>query len=150
MRPTECYSFFEIRSDGYLDFDKGYISSPNSDFNPKYITEILKIEPHKIVTMGNIRESGTGKYPFTKWIFQPKPEADDPTQCLSIVKALKVKIPLLQKIHNELNVNFSIQVCADIVGGKTVPCFGFSEEIIEFCFLTHTDIGLYINISEKE
>ena len=69
MRSTECYSYFEIRSDGYFDFDKGYIASPNSDFNPEYISEKLIIEPHKIVKMGAARESGIGKYPFTKWIF---------------------------------------------------------------------------------
>lgn len=148
MESTKCYSYFEIRSDRYLDYDKGYISSPNSDFNPEYITEILKIKPHKIFRMGANRESGIGKYPFTKWIFQPEPEINDATQCISIVRALKEKIPLLQNIYNELNVNFSIQVVAYVVSGEAVPCFGFDEEIIEFCFLTHTDIGLDFNCWE--
>ena len=150
MKPVECYSYFEIRSDGYVDFDEGYIASPNSDFSIEYITEKLGIKPHQTMKMGNIRESGIGKYPLTKWIFQPEPEADDPTQCISIVRALKEKIPLLQEIYKEFNVNFSIQVVAHVVGGETVPCFGFNDEIIEFCYLTHTDIGLEFNTYNKE
>ena len=145
MGSTECYSYFEIRSDGYLDFDKGYTASPNSDFGPEYITEKLKIEPHRIIKMGAARESGIGKYPFAKWIFQPEPEEDYPTQCMSIVRALKENIPLLQEIYKEFDVNFSIQVVAYVATGETVPCFGFDDEIIEFCYLTSTDIGLDFN-----
>ena len=147
---TECYSYFEIRSDGYFDATKGYIASPDSDFDLDYITKLLKIKPHKVIKMGTARESGIGKYPFTKWIFQPEPEVDDPTQCMSIVRTLKEKIPLLQEIYNTFSVNFAIQVVAHVAGGDTVPCFGFDDEIIEFCYKTHTDIGLDFNTYIKE
>ena len=149
MESPKCYSFFEIRSDGYLDFYEGFIASPDSDFSPEYITNKLKIKPYEIMKMGTDRENGIGKWPFSSWRACFQTEPNDATQCMSIINALKEKIPILQEIYAELNVSFAIQLVVHISDGA-VPCFGFDKEVIEFCYLTNTEIGLDLQVYGKE
>ena len=154
MESPKCYSFFEIRSNGYLDFHEGFIADKDSDFDPEYITDKLKVEPYETMKMGTARKSGIGKYPFSSWRACFQTERSDATQCMSIVKALTPHISLLQEIYAELNVSFAIQLTAhlDTSDGEvpTVPCFGFDKDVIEFCCLTNTEIGLEIMAFGKE
>ena len=152
MEPNKCYSYFEIRSDGHMEVEAGYIAAPDSDFDPDYITKQLNIKPHRTMRMGAARENGIGEYPYSSWVFQPEPEEDDPTQCMSIVKALKDKAPLLREIYDELNVSFAIQVRAymGVEDFDAVPCFGFDHEIIDFCYSTYTEIGPLFQVYPKE
>ena len=152
MGANECYAYFEIRSAGHMEVEAGYIAEPDSDFDPDYITKKLGIQPHRTMRMSAARENGIGEYPCSSWVFQPEPEEDDPTQCMSIVNALKDKTPLLREIYKELNVSFAIQVHAymGVNDFGAIPCFGFDHEIIDFCYETYTEIGLLFQVYPKE
>ena len=51
-------------------------------------------------------------------------------------------------------MSVAIQIIAylDTSDGEvsSVPCFGFDKDVIEFCYLTNTEIGLEIMVFGKE
>lgn len=90
-------------------------------------------------------------YPFTSWTActQREPIFDVEEQCLSIVRLLRDKIPLLLEIKEEFNVSFVINIVPHIFNEES-PGIVFGKEIIEFCYLTDTEIGIDLYVSDKE
>lgn len=151
MDKTTCYSYFAICSNGIIKNNGGFVANPNSHFEPDYITGKLHITPYDSKKMGTPRKNGHGKYPFSDWAAckQIEPTIDAEEQCLRIVRILKDKIPALLAIKEEFDVTFSIVVVPHIYNEET-PILGFNMEIIEFCYLTGTEIGIDLYVINKE
>lgn len=161
MDHTRCYSYFSICSSGDVLPGQGFIAAENSDFEPDYITEKLGIRPYETRKKGTPRKSFPGlvmkednlTYPFSDWCAckQNEPALDALEQCLQIVRMLRDKIPLLQEIKQDLSVDFAIVVVPEIYIGET-PLLGINREIIEFCYLTGTeiDIDMYVYANSNE
>jgi hypothetical protein len=129
----------------------GFIANPNSDFAPDYITEKLNIKPHNTRKMGCPRPNGNGNFPFSSWTacYQTEPSLDAEKQCLNIVRILKEKIPILLDIKSKFDVEFCINIVPHIRNEES-PAIVFNKEIIEFCYLTGTEIGVDIYVYDKE
>lgn len=103
---------------------------------------MLGIEPFEIMRFGALKPNGKGRYNFSSWYGckQTEPEISRFEQCGNIVNALKSHISVLNQIKEMYNVNFSIQIfpCSDNENFDRV--IGFSNDVIEFCYLTKTEI----------
>jgi len=153
---TNCHSYFSICSNG--DIGEGGLQSTESVvFDPDRITELLCIEPFEKWKKGDRRKQvkdekhPSAKYGFSCWsaCYQTEPAIDAEEQCVNIIRALREKIPLLQEIKNEYDVGFSISVVPHIYNEET-PVLVFNKEIIEFCYLTDTEIGIDLYVYDKE
>lgn len=151
MEKTACYSYFAICSSGKIRDGIGFIASENSYFDPDDITAKLGINPFDTRKMGTPRKNGHGHYPFSDWACckQTEPALDAEEQCRKIVRELHDLIPQLQEIKKEHNVDYSIIIVPHIHNEEN-PILGFDSEIIEFCYLTGTEIGVDMYVYGKE
>jgi len=150
MEKSKCHSYFSIGSNGVIKNMIGFVANPNSDFDPEYITNKLNIEPYETRKMGSPRRDGKSTYPFSEWTAcrQDEPAYDAGEQCLNIVRTLKEKIPLLLEIKKEYNVDFVINIVPYIYNEES-PAICFNKEIIEFCYLTGTEIGVDLYVFDS-
>lgn len=159
MEQSSCYSDFFFESAGELKDigvdDNGHAlvefqAKENSFFNPNEITEFLGIAPKSTVTMGTVMKSGR-KYPFSNWAAceQTEPRRDAEEQVLAIVRTLKPLIPKILAIKKKYNVRTGINITPHIYCEES-PIIYFNQEIIEFCYLTGTEIGVDILVFDKE
>lgn len=148
---TNCYSYFSIESAGEILEGKGFQAADHSFFNPDDITVILGIEPFETVLMGEKRKNGNGSYPFSAWSAckQTEPAIDAREQCLNIVRQLKSSVDRLNKIRQTYKVSFTIVIVPNIYH-EEAPILWFDNEIIEFCYLTRTEISVDMYIHEQE
>lgn len=148
---TSCKSYFSIESNGIIENTVGFIANPNSNFDPDYITEKLGIEPFDTKKMNTVRKIGNGVYPFSDWSAceQNEPAIDAEEQVLKIIRILKPKIPKLLEIKEEYDVSFTISIVPYIYNEQT-PVICFNKEIIEFCYLTGTEIGVDLYVFDKD
>ena len=152
IEKTTCYSFFLIQSAGYLDYTKGFVPEKNSAFEPDMITEMLGIQPFEIMRYGELKPNKKSRYNFSSWYGckQTEPETNRFNQCENIVNELKSHILTLNKIKELFNVEFSIQIfpCTDNENHDRV--IGFTKSIIEFCYLTGTEIVVDMVLYSEE
>lgn len=146
---TYCYSYFGIESKGELVNGKGFVSDPKDGFDPVYITEKLGIKPFRAWKLGDPRPRGGTRYGFSCWdaCQQEEPALDVGEQCLKIVRKLRDKTPLLLELKKEFDLDFVISIVPNIYSGEA-PVVYFNHEIIEFCYLTGTEIGVDMYIYE--
>lgn len=151
MDNTNCYSYFSIVSAGDILDGKGFIAKDNSFFHPNDITKILGIEPFETRVTGQKRKYGGGTCPFSEWSAckQTEPALDAHEQCLKIVRQLQSFVDKLNEIRQIYNVNFSIVIVPGVYN-QEAPVLWFSNEIIEFCYLTKTEISIDMYIYENE
>lgn len=151
MEKTKCYSYFCIESAGEILDMVGFVADDNSFFEPDKITEILGIEPFKTKLMGSQRKNGKGVFPFSNWCAckTTEPILDAEEQCLNIVRKLKPLIPKLNEIKRMYNVNFDIMIVPYVYNEES-PILCFTNEIIEFCYLTKTEIIVDMYVFDKE
>ncbi len=151
MNQTTCYSYFAICSAGSIRNKIGFVAAENSYFDPDSITAKLAIEPFLTHKMGNPRKNGHGYYPFSDWACckQCEPALDAEEQCRKIVRQLRPLIPQLQEIKKEYNVDYTIIIVPYIYNEDT-PVLGFDSEIIEFCYLTGTEIIVDLYVCDQE
>ena len=151
MDKTSCYSYFAVCSGGVIENGAGFIAHANSDFDPDYITEKLNINPYETKRKGTPRKNGHGTYSFSAWTacFQAEPVLDAEEQCNIIVRRLKNKIPLLLEIKDEFDVTYCINIVPHIYNEET-PALVINKEVIEFCYLTGTEIGIDLFVYDKE
>lgn len=148
-KKTECYSYFCIESKGEIINGKGLVSAPNGGFDPEYITKRLGIEPFRAWKAGDPRQQGSSRYGFSCWCAcrQSEPALDVGKQCQNIVRELREKIPLLLELKREFELEFGISVVPSIYSGES-PTLYYDHEVIEFCYLTGTEIGVDIYVYE--
>lgn len=137
---SSCFSYFLIKSAGRLDYLKGFMPAENSAFDPGQITEILGIVPFDTHTIGTLKPNGKSRYNFSAWYgcLQTEPDTDRFDQCSKIAELLKPHISDLQKIKALYNISFSIEIHPR--SENTEGVIGFCHDVIEFCYLTDTEI----------
>ena len=115
----------------------------SGDFDPDVITDILQIVPEVQWKAGDYRRNGT-QYDFASWKFGTCSEYDVETenQMRKTIAPLFDKVELLQRIHSELDVAFSLVVVPELYVGETNPCLAPSMDIIDFCHETRTEIDI--------
>lgn len=155
MNKTNRYSYFCIASNGILENISENIirfsANENSDFNPDEITRKLGIQPFKTRKMCEERKNGHGIYTFSSWdaCIQKVPALDAEEQCIKIVRMLRDKIPVLNEIKRQIDVGYYINIVPHIYN-EEAPAIQMNREIIEFCYLTGTEIGVDIYVYDRE
>ena len=126
MNVSSCYCYFAIKG----------------DFPPDDVSTTLEINPSKHWAIGDKRKNG-GYYDFALWetgftkIEYPEIEM----RCAEAIRGLRGKEGLLKQIKEKYNVSFFLEIVPSIYDGKE-PVIEFGKEVIEFCYLTETDIDI--------
>ena len=132
-----CYTYFAIKG----------------DFNPDEITRMLELTPTKQWSIGDLRRNGT-IYDFALWEFGRCEDYDIITenQMMCTIKELIPKTKILQEIKKNYNVCFVLEVVPSIYTEESTPCLAPNRAVIEFCYLTETDIDidLYVFFDSDE
>lgn len=134
---NSCYTYFRIVG----------------NFNPDEISELLNLTPEKCWKIGDLRSNGT-KFDFANWEIGrcSKYDVEVKNQMRETISLLKDKIILLNKIREENDVDFYLEVVPTIYAGDVNPCLAPSLDVIDFCHATRTeiDIDMYIYDSTDE
>ena len=132
-----CYTYFKIVG----------------RFDPEVITALLNLEPGKYWKIGDTRRNGT-HYDFALWEIGRCSEyhVTVAEQMRKTISPLLEKIPLLNKIREENDVSFYLQIVPTVYPDDISPCLAPTLDIIDFCHATRTqiDIDLYVMPSEEE
>ena len=132
MEKNTCYTYFAIKG----------------DFNPDDITLMMGLTPSKFWCIGDKRQYGKGSYDFSLWEYGRCDTYDVETsnQMTVTISDLKSKRLLLQEIKEKYDAVFTLEIVPCIYVGESAPSLAPSREIIEFCYLTGTeiDIDLYL------
>lgn len=133
---NSCYTYFAIKG----------------DFNPDDITRLLELTPTNKWHIGDLRRNGTA-YDFAQWEFGHCDKYDVITenQMMCTIKHLVPKIDLLKGIKKAYNISFVLDIVPSIYPGELTPCLAPNRAVIEFCYLTETniDIDLYVYDSNE-
>jgi len=155
MEHTHSYTYFAICSNGEIG-NAGLQSTEAGIFDPDDITKLLCIEPFSKWKKGDRRKhvpenSPTAQYGFSMWCAEKSEHdrLDVEKQCLNTIKKLKQKIPELLEVKSLYDVNFTIYIVPYIYNEEP-PLVSFNKEIIEFCYLTGTEIGFDIYVYGRE
>lgn len=133
-RPTEkndCYTYFVIKG----------------DFNTHEVSKILQLRPSKSWNAGDKRRNGS-VYDFSLWEFGRCTEysVDVEEQILKTIFSLRPKVDQLKQIKEKYNVRFFLEIVPSIHQEYNTPAISFNSDIVEFCYLSGTeiDIDMYI------
>lgn len=151
MDTTNCYTYFCIESSGDIEDAKGLVANEDGAFEPEYITEKLNIEPYSTHRINEPLKHGIGVSLYSTWegCLQNEPQIDAEEQLVNIVRILKDKIPELLEIKEKFDVSFSLIVVPHIYNEEQ-PIMDINKEIIEFCYLTGTEIFFDLYVYDKE
>ena len=124
---NSCYTYFAIKG----------------EFDPDDVTRILELAPTKQWRMGDLRRNGT-VYDFTLWEYGRCEDYDVlvENQMMSTIEHLIPKIELLKEFKKNNDVNFVLEVVPSIYTEESTPCLAPNRAVIEFCYLTETDIDI--------
>ncbi|GGA60601.1 DUF4279 domain-containing protein [Ornithinibacillus halotolerans] len=151
MEQTNTYTYFGIESNGQI-VSRGLVAYERGIFNPEDITNLLGIQPFQSWNKGDRSKNGR-EYLFSSWDAEKSDieRLDVGAQILDTIKNLKNKIPLLNQIKEQYDVNFVIMV-VQYIRGDEQPHIYMNKEIIEFCYLTDTIINFdtYIDHLDDE
>ena len=148
---TTCYSYFSICSAGEVVDGIGLVACENGTFQPDEITDMLGIQPFAAWASGTPRKNGRSIYTFSNWqaCKQTEPAMDAEEQCRNIVRELRPRLSQLQDIKRKFNVDFTLMIVPQIYNEEN-PILGFDREIIEFCYLTGTEIAVDLYVYGRE
>ena len=128
---NSCYTYFKIVG----------------NLNPDDISSLLSLTPERSWKIGDLRRDGT-KYDFAHWEIGRCAEynAEVEKQMAKTIAILEDKIPLLNKIKEEYDVSFFLEIVPSIYVGDINPCLAPSLKVIDFCHATRTeiDIDMYV------
>ena len=131
MTENSCYTYFRI----------------TGDFDPDIITIRLGLQPDRFWKIGDKRRNGT-EYDFASWAIGRCEEYDVLTenQMHKTIAPLLDKMDLLNRIREEFDVSFTLEIVPTIYADNTTPCLAPSLKVIDFCHATRTkiDIDLYV------
>ena len=134
---NSCYTYFKIVG----------------NFNPDDISALLNLTPEKSWEIGDLKRNGT-KYDFAHWEIGKctNYNVEVENQMRETISLLQDKIFLLNKIREENDVDFFLEVVPTIYAGDINPCLAPSLDIIDFCHETRTeiDIDMYVYDSTDE
>ena len=132
---NSCYTYFRIVG----------------DFDPDDISARLGLTPEKTWKIGDLRGDGTihdcahweiGKCAAYDW--------DTANQMRKTIAPLQDKISLLNRIRQEYDVSFYLEIVPTVYADDVAPTLAPTLDIIDFCHATRTeiDIDMYICGSE--
>ena len=131
MAQNTCYTYFTIIG----------------KFDPDKVTELLSLIPHGTVKAGDPRRGG-GTSEHSIWRFGKCDKYDVYTenQMRATIAPLKDKIELLNRIREENEVEFYLEIVPTVTANEPTPCLAPPMDVIDFCHATRTqiDIDLYI------
>ena len=123
------------------------------NFNPDEVSELLNLTPEKTWKIGDVRRNGT-MYDFALWEIGRCTEYDVEVenQMRKTIALLQDKIQSLNKIREDNDVNFVLEIVPSIYVGDKNPCLAPPLDVIDFCHATRTeiDIDIYVYNSEEE
>ena len=123
------------------------------DFDPKEISAALGMAPDTYWKKGELRRNGT-PHISSCWTVGSCTDYDVLTenQMKKTISLLSDKIPLLNRIREEQDVEFFLTIVPSIYVGEINPCLAPSLDIIDFCHATRTrmDMDLYIHDADDE
>ena len=118
------------------------------DFPTEHISNMLGLMPTQAWNIGDLRKDGKNRFDFSFWEYGRRDEYDVivENQMMKTIQDLIPKIPILQIIRKTYNVTFVLEAVPTAHLKESAPALGVNEEIISFCFKTHTtiDIDLFI------
>lgn len=140
MEKTNSYTYFAIQSN--RKNDKGFVANPDGNFNLEDITSLLEIHPFSSWASDDQRTDGS-EYLFSQWSAEKSDieRLDVIAQFKDTLKNLKNKVPELKQIKEQYDVKFVLTIVPSIFNSEQ-PWIEFDEELIEFCYLTGTAIGV--------
>ena len=107
----------------------------------------MGLSPCKTWKIGDTRLDGS-KYDFALWEFGRCEEYDVITenQMHQTIEPLLEKIDVLNKIREENDVSFYLEIVPTIYAGNPNPCLAPSLKVMDFCHATRTeiDIDMYV------
>lgn len=120
--------------------------------NPDEVSELLNLTPEKTWKIGDLRPNGT-MYDFALWEIGRCTEYDVEVenQMRKTIALLQDKIQLLNRIREENDVSFVLEIVPTIYVGDINPCLAPPLDVIDFCHATTTeiDIDMYVYNSEE-
>ena len=123
-----CYTYFSIVG----------------DFDPDEITKMLNLTPYESWKIGQPVKYGNDVYSFARWSFgycgDYNVYVDE--QMKQTISKLKDKIDVLCTIKDLFDVDFVLEIVPCVYRNESPPCLAPNREIIEFCYLTGTDIDI--------
>ncbi|MBQ6789017.1 MAG: DUF4279 domain-containing protein [Clostridia bacterium] len=135
MTENSCYTYFRI----------------TGDFDPDIITVRLELQPDKFWKIGDKRRNGT-EYDFASWEIGRCEEYNVLTenQMHKTIAPLLDKVVLLNKIREEFDVVFTLEIVPTIYAGNTNPCLAPSLKVIDFCHATRTEIDIDLYVMDQK
>ena len=135
MTENSCYTYFRI----------------TGDFDPDIITIRLGLQPDRFWKIGDKCRNGT-VYDFASWEIGRCEEYDVLTenQMHKTIAPLLDKMDLLNRIREEFDVSFTLEIVPTIYAGNTNPCLAPSLKTIDFCHATRTEIDIDLYMMEQE
>ena len=134
---NSCYTYFKIVG----------------EFDPQEISNILGLNAEKSWRIGDTRIDGS-KYEFALWEIGRCNDYDVEVANLmrKTIALLADKVDLLNKIRQQNDVSFYLEIEPTIYAEDTTPCLAPTLDIIDFCHATRTeiDIDLYVLDSSDE
>lgn len=122
------------------------------NFNPDEVSELLNLTPEKTWKIGDLRPNGT-MYDFALWEIGRCTEYDVEVenQMRKTIALLQDKIQLLNRIREENDVSFVLEIVPTIYVGDINPCLAPPLDVIDFCHATtmEIDIDMYVYNSEE-
>ncbi len=131
---NSCYTYFKIVG----------------DFDPDYVSKLLNMSPQESWRIGDVKRNGT-KYDFALWKIGQCDDYDIEVanQMRTTISSLLGKIDLLNKIREENDVSFCLEIVPTIYVGNINPCLAPTLDIIDFCHATRTEIDIDMYIDDQ-
>lgn len=120
------------------------------NFKTEDITQILGLTPYEKWDIGDSRTSGATKHTFARWSYG---ECNDYEFCTSkqmmkTIQDLVSKTKELKMTKEKYDVNMFLKVVPNIFNEETMN-LSPTREIIEFCYLSGTEIDIALYVSMK-
>lgn len=129
---NSCYTYFAMKG----------------NFIAEQITDMMGLTPTESWNRGDLRKSGNDRYDFSFWEYGRCDKYDIIVehQMMETIKPLIPKIPILQTIHKQYEVEFVLEIVPVVHLKEASPALGLHKDVIAFCYQTDTciDIDLYI------
>lgn len=115
---NSCYTYFKIVG----------------EFDPQEISNILGLNAEKSWRIGDTRIDGS-KYEFAFWEFGRCNDYDVEVakQMRKTISLLVDKVDLLNKIRQQNDVSFYLEIVPEIYAEDTTPCLAPTLDIVDFC-----------------
>ena len=135
MTKNSCYTYFRI----------------TGVFDPDIISARLGLQPEKFWRIGDKRRNGT-EYDFALWEIGRCEQYDVLTenQMHKTIAPLFDKVDLLNRIKEEFDVEFTLEIVPTIYVGNINPCLAPSLKVIDFCHATRTEIDIDLYVIDQE